>query len=147
MSMAWIVVADTARARIFSSGQNTSTLKEIDTLAHPEGRIHEQKLVSDLPGRRHGASVGGQHAVGDEVDPKKQEAINFAKSIAAHLDKARAENKFSKLIFIAAPAMLGLLRDSITKETQKLLVEEIDKDLTQHSEEDIRNHLPEHIKG
>jgi protein required for attachment to host cells len=147
MSMAWIVVADAARARIFSSGQNVATLKEIETLAHPEGRIHEQKLTSDLPGKRHDGSVSGHHAVGDEVEPKHQEAINFAKSIAAHLDKARAENKFSKLIFIAAPAMLGLLRDSITKETQKLLIEEIDKDLTQHSEEDIKGHLPEHIRG
>ncbi len=147
MSMAWVVVADAARARIFSSGQNTSTLKELETLAHPEGRMHEQKLVSDLPGRRHGASVGGQHSVGDEVEPKKQEAINFARSIADHLDKARAENKFSKLIIIAAPAMLGMLRDSISNETEKLLVEEIDKDLTQHSEEDIRKHLPAHITG
>jgi protein required for attachment to host cells len=147
MSMAWIVVADAARARIFSSGQNTSSMKEIETLNNPEGRMHEQELTSDLPGRTFDSAGEGRHAMGKAVDPKKHATIDFAKSIASHLDNARSQNKFSTLVFIAAPAMLGHLREALNAETKKLVIEEIDKDLTQHSEEDIRSHLPEHLRG
>jgi protein required for attachment to host cells len=147
MSMAWIVVADAARARIYTSGQNTSSMQEIETLTNPEGRMHEQELTSDLPGRSFDSSGEGRHAMGKAVDPKQHATIDFAKSIAHHLDHARTQNKFSKLVIIAAPAMLGYLRDALNAETKKLVIEEIDKDLTQHTEEDIRKHLPEHLRG
>ncbi|MES9844878.1 MAG: host attachment protein, partial [Candidatus Sedimenticola sp. 6PFRAG5] len=51
MSAAWIVVADTSRARIFSADKPASSLVEIQTLAHPESRLHEGDLVSDKAGR------------------------------------------------------------------------------------------------
>lgn len=145
MSMAWIVVADASRARIFVSGQNTSTIDEIETLTHPEGRLHEQALTSDLPGRSFDTSGAGRHAMGQAEEPKKHEAVSFARDIAAHLEKGRLDKKYYKLVLIAAPSMLGLLRDSLDKETKKVIIEELDKDLTQHSTEDIRKHLPAHL--
>ncbi|MCW8855424.1 MAG: host attachment protein, partial [Gammaproteobacteria bacterium] len=51
MSTTWVVVADSSRARIFTAETSTSALQEIETLAHPEGRLHEQALSSDLPGK------------------------------------------------------------------------------------------------
>jgi len=146
MAMAWIVVADSSLARIFSSAQNTADIEEIETLEHPAGRLHEQELTTDLPGRSFDSMGAGRHAMGQTVEPKKQEAVRFAKSIAEKLGKARNENRFEKLILIAAPAMLGLLREALDKETSKRVIETIDKDLTQHSIEDISNHLPEHIR-
>lgn len=142
MSRAWIIVADTARARIFSSEKDTGSLNEIETLAHPESRIHEQELTSDLPGRAFDSQGAGRHAMGQDVDPKKHEAIVFAKTVADHLDAARKQGKYHQLVIVAAPAMLGLIRDNMSKDTQKLVIEEINKNLAQHTTEDIRQHLP-----
>ena len=52
----WILVADSAYARLFYAETAKSTLIEIKSMIHPEARQHEQKLTSDLPGRQAGGS-------------------------------------------------------------------------------------------
>ena len=140
MSSSWVIVADGSRARIFEVG-SSSKLHEIETLAHPESRQHEQELTSDLPGRAYDSSGEGRHAMGSTVEPKQHEVETFAKQIADHLDKARTDNRLGKLVVIAAPGMLGELRKAFSAELSKLVLGEIDKDLTQHSVEDIQQHV------
>ena len=41
-----IVVADSARARIFTADSARSPLNEIETMAHPEARMMHVKLIS-----------------------------------------------------------------------------------------------------
>lgn len=137
-----IVVADSARARIFTADSAHSPLNEIETMAHPEGRMHEQNMVSDMPGKESGKGGGGDHAYQEKIEPKKQEMIEFAKRIADYLDDARKANKLNKLLLVAAPAFLGELRTHLSNETSEKIVFELDKNIANHSVEDIRNHLP-----
>lgn len=136
-----IVVADSTRARIFTADTTHSPLSEIETMAHPEGRIHEQDIVSDLPGKGSGKGGAGDHAFQGKVEPKKQEMIAFAKRIADYLDSTRKDNKMNKLYIIAAPAFLGELRTHLSSETSEKVVFELDKNLAHHSAEDISKHL------
>lgn len=140
-----IMVADSARARIFTVDSAHSPLNEIETMAHPEGRIHEQNLVSDLPGKDSGKGGGGAHAFQEKTEPKREEMIEFARRIADYLDDTRKANNLNKLVIIAAPAFLGELRNHLSTETTEKIVFELDKNLTQHSEEDIRHHLSEFL--
>ena len=140
MSM-MIVVADSARARIFTADSAHSPLNEIETMAHPEGRMHEQDMVSDMPGKVSGKGGGGDHAFQEKIEPKEQEMIEFARRIADYLDDARKANKLNKLLLVAAPAFLGELRTHLSNETSEKIVFELDKNLAQHSIEDIRQHL------
>ena len=144
MNSTWIIVADGSRARFFETSSTSSDIFETETLTHPESRLHEQDLTSDLPGRAYDSSGEGRHAMGSSVEPKKHEVEEFARQVASHLDKARTDNRFNHLILIAAPAMLGELRNTLSAETKKLVGTEIDKDLTQHSVEDIQQHLSAH---
>ena len=141
MSSTWIIVADASRARIFEKA-SSKELHERETLTHPESRMHEQDITSDLPGRAFDSSGEGRHAMGSKHEPKQHEKQEFAKQVADHLDKARTENRLANLVVIAAPGMLGLLRDALSAETSKLVSAEVDKDLTQHSVHDIQQHLP-----
>ena len=77
-----IVVADSTRARIFTSDSSHLLLDEIETLAHPEGRMHEQDMVSDMPGKSAGKGGSGNHAYQEIIEPKEQEMIMFAKRLA-----------------------------------------------------------------
>ena len=140
MSM-MIVVADSARARVFTADSAHSPLNEIETMAHPEGRMHEQDMVSDMPGKDSGKGGGGDHAYQEKIEPKEQEMIEFAKRIAGYLDDARKANKLNKLILVAAPAFLGELRTHLSSETSEKIVFELDKNIAHHSVEDIRKHL------
>ena len=144
MKYTWILVADSSRARIFVA-DTPSTLQEIEDFAHTEGRLHEQELTSDLPGKDAGVAGAGGHAYQNQIAPKEQEAINFAKSIANHLDEEHNLNKFERLMIISDPSFLGELRKHLSDQIRKAVCYELDKNITAHSVDDIRKHLPKHL--
>ena len=145
MKNTWVVVADSSRARFFTAESPTSSLAEFRTLAHPEGRLHEQDMTSDLPGSQAGFD-GRHHAVSGETDPKLTEADNFARTISRFLaESIDGEHGYAQVIIVAAPAFLGMLREHMTSETLKRVTLELDKNLTQHLVDDIRHHLPEKL--
>lgn len=141
-----IVVADSARARIFTADSARSPLNEIETMAHPEARMHEQDMVSDMPGKGAGKGGGGDHAFQEKIEPKKQEVIVFAKRVADYLDDARKANKLSQLIIAAAPAFLGELRTHLSSETTEKIFFELDKNIAHDSAGGIRQHLSKVFK-
>jgi protein required for attachment to host cells len=145
MVKTWVLVADSCRARIFVADAATGPLREVETLAHPEGRLHEQHMTSDRPGRTFDRYGQGRHAMSAGNEPKHQEAIGFAKRVSAHIEERRKEGAFDRLVIVAAPAFLGLLRQEFSDPTTGMLALEINKDLTQLNAEQIRAHLPENL--
>ena len=145
MKATWVVVADSSRARIFKPETPSSPLTELETLTHPESRLHDQELTSDLPGKHANDTGIGAHGFEDKTEPKKQEAINFAHELARELEKAYTDHEFRQLILVAAPAFLGLLRETLSEPVRAVVRLEIDKDLTKESAEDIRAHLPKYL--
>lgn len=142
MEISWIVVANSSCARIFTAETPTSPLNETETLTHPQGRQHAQNLSSDLPGRQADKSSLSKHGLSDRTELKKQETIHFAKQITQHLDGARKRQAYKQLIIIADPDFLGLLREQMSVATAKLIVLEMDKNLTKEKADKIRQYLP-----
>jgi protein required for attachment to host cells len=145
MKLTWLVVADNSKARIFSVDSRKGPIEEIESIVHTEARLHEQNMTSDLPGRSNGKGGGGGHAYQDEVSPKEQENINFARKIANQLDAARKDGKFKQVLLVAAPEFLGKLRNQLTAQTQKLACFELAKNLSHLGAKEIREHLPERL--
>lgn len=141
----WVVVADSSRARIFQADSAVGgSLQELDSLAHPEARLHAHELTSDLPGRAFDSSgQGGRHAMEQNLDPKENEALKFARQIADYLETAHTESKFTQLVLAAAPKFLGYLRHNLSTQVTGLVSQAIDKNLVQHTPANIRRHLPE----
>jgi protein required for attachment to host cells len=54
----------------------------------------------------------------------------FAKQIDRFLDQARIKKRYDRLFVLAPPKFLGLLRRNLDKEVEKLVRDEIDKDLS-----------------
>ena len=142
MKSTMIIVADSARARVFTFAADRSELVEIDDLAHPEGRLHDREITSDLPGKDIGGTGSGGHTHEEKVSPVEHELSEFARRIAHYLDDARKANKLSKLMLLAAPAFLGELRSQFSAELKKLIVFELDKNLAKMDVADIKKHLP-----
>ena len=136
-----VVVADSTRARIFTADSSHLLLDEIETLAHPEGRMHEQDMVSDMPGRSAGKGGGGDHAYQEIIEPREQEMIMFAKRLADYLSYAIKSHQVNKLFILAAPAFLGELRTHLSSEVSDKIALELNKNLVHHSVEEIRDHL------
>ena len=85
----WILVADSAHARIFNAETAKSELSEIDRMIHPEAQLHEQKLTSDLPGSQAGGATGSHHSVGGKPIPKSMRRSNlpdiYANTLKRHI--------------------------------------------------------------
>lgn len=145
MKPAMIVVADSTRARIFTANSASSPLHEIETMAHPEGKLHDRDITSDLPGKDVGGDGSGGHAYQSKTDPKKHELAAFAKRVAGHLDEMSNTHNASGILLVADPSFLGELRTHLSKAISKKVVFELDKNLTHHSPDDIRSHLPEFL--
>lgn len=137
----WIVVADNAYARVFNLEKNRA-LKEIETLVHPESRLHERDLVSDRPGRTFESHTVARRSMGQETPPKKQEAIIFARLVARYLETAVSNGVIERIYLAASPSFLGLLRQSLSKNTAELIVSEINKEITHLNTSEIEAFFP-----
>lgn len=145
MNTTWILVADSSRARIFTATSAIASLQELETLAHPEGRLHEQDITSDLPGRSFDSQGQGRHAMGAKIEPKQQEQITFTRRICDRIEMARGQGEYDQLILVATPTLLGLLRKQLSTDTTKRITHELVKNITRLSAEQIRQHLPERL--
>jgi len=140
MSTTWVLVAESSRAKIYSTNDSIDTLEEIVDLSHSESRLHEQKLTTDLPGSQAGGG-SSHHKVEDRTDVKDQESLHFAKQIEEKLEKGWNQGEFSRLVVASAPAFLGILRKTMSPNVSKAVVREIDKNLTQFTSDEIKSHL------
>lgn len=145
MKKTWIVVADSARARLFTATTPTGGLTELEDLLHIQAKLHDRDLITDGPGKHANDAGGGHHGYEPKITPTEEEAIRFAKELAQELYKAFHEKKFEQLIIAAAPRFLGHLRNALDKNVKKVVVLEIAKDLVPETPEAIRKHLPEYL--
>ncbi|EGW55060.1 host attachment protein [Candidatus Endoriftia persephonae] len=128
MSMTWVVVADTSRARIFNVEKPARTLNEIQTVTHPEARLHEGDLISDKT---------------EKPDVRRQvEADRFAAHVCSVLEAKRKNGECQRLYLVAAPSFLGMIRKHQSAALKQLVVAEVDKNLAMQDATEILQHLP-----
>ncbi len=144
MKLTWILVADNTQARFFTADTASSSLEEIDALAHPEGRLHDRDITTDLPGRIKSLDGVG-HAFEQPTDPKKHESEHFAKQITDYLLVAHNAHKFEQLVIIAGASFLGLLRNHLPESIKKQVCYELEKNIATQSVADIRKQLPDFL--
>ncbi|QKT02489.1 host attachment protein [Ectothiorhodospiraceae bacterium 2226] len=141
MGDTWVLVADEAKARFFRYQPRKEILDEFETLAHPQRRLQTSELIEDKPGRVFDSAGDGRHSMGQPTDPHEQEALRFAREIAGKLDLARARNEYDSLMVVAAPAFLGILRDTLSGEVRKRVAHEAAKNVVHMGREDILRQL------
>lgn len=137
----WILIADGAQARIACNDGPGRGL----ALAHEEtfhGRnVAGREIMSDRPGRTVDKARQGRHAMEPHSDPREVEKRRFLREMVALLDDAAKRNSFDRLILVAPPRALGMLRGELSESLRARLEGELDKDLTQVPVHDLAQHL------
>lgn len=140
-STTWVLVADRARARLFAGEwPELGDFHEIEDFAHPEGGAHQRDVESDKPGLFR-TTNGGGYAAEEVTDYEHRTATDFARELVARLQHGRDTNAYGRVVIIAPAMLLGVLRDEIPAPLAKLVVADLDKDLTRHACEDIQAHV------
>ncbi|MGK2915689.1 MAG: host attachment protein [Porticoccaceae bacterium] len=145
MATTWVLVAEQSRARIFTLATALSPLEELEDLVHPAGRLKESELVSDHAGKMPDKGQPGQHAAPSAQSARAKEVEHFAKQLCQRLEQGCNQHQFNRLVIIAAPKLLGLLRKQMNPGVSALVVAEVGKDLAKEPAEAIRNHLRETV--
>jgi protein required for attachment to host cells len=147
-----IVVADERQANFFDALSAQSPLTARGSIANEAAGKRDTDLETDRPGRRFGGTSGvthgsGQvqghhHGVNGERSTEQHELTLFAKEVARRIDADRAQNQFDRLVIVAGPKMLGLLRQSLPSPTQSLIAGEVAKDIIHQGPEVIMKAVP-----
>jgi len=143
MSNYVVVVADAARARIFSRTKKFSPLQEETVLTHPDSRLRRQDLVTDRAGSVQESRTHGENEAGEPTDPKRYEAEQFARELARHLQKLRNQSAIEGITLVAEPRFLGILRTALDEATTQLVIKEVRASLTRENPESIQARIDE----
>lgn len=143
----WIVVADGARARILSAKDRIRyhDLSVVDEMEHDNRPSRD--IAADKPGRTFDSGGTGRHAKEEQTDPHRHEQEVFAAQLVNVLDKKRKTGEFDALVVVAPPKMLGDIRSHMTSELSRMVISELNKDLTKVDVADLPNHLSDFLKS
>jgi protein required for attachment to host cells len=136
-----VVVADERDANFFDLTRPQEPPQARGSLHNDAAVLPDRDLETDRPGRRFGTN-SNRHAVDGERSTHRHESELFAKQVAHTLDGARSRNEFDRLVLIAAPRMLGMLREALPPPCRAVVAAEIAKDFVHHEIESIRDAVP-----
>lgn len=134
----WVVIADGGKALFLRNegDEKFPNLEVFRELQHDNPPTREQG--TDRPGRLNDGGTRHRSSV-QETDWHKLEEERFAKDISGRLYKHAHARRFSDLILVAAPAILGEIRKELHDEVKSRLIAEIGKDLTNHPVDKIES--------
>jgi protein required for attachment to host cells len=137
---AFVVVADSACARILRrAGQSLAPqLLELDRLECPDAHRHPRDLTTDLTGRvnsaafrsYYGPRIVARHGANSDYDPRAVEVQRFARRLALRLERLARSERIERLVVIAEPRFLGLLRDELSEPVRHVITRQVPRNLT-----------------
>ena len=141
MKKTWILVANQAEAQVYSSDRLPGNLLLVEVLKNNEGTTHPRDLVSDAPGRAFDSTGSGRHAMEPNTGVKEEQRRRFVKEIVEWLKTTQSKGGFDKLVLLAAPAVLGVIRKTLPPGLTKIVIKEIPKDVIGQSIDKIQSQL------
>ncbi|HEY0720166.1 MAG TPA: host attachment protein [Gammaproteobacteria bacterium] len=141
MQNSWVLVANGSQARIFNLDEPKKSITLIKEFTHPESRMKTDKLSSDRSGHFMSSGTQGSGSFNEAIDPKSYEFERFAMELAKALDEGRAANKFGKVVLVASPHFLGLIKQNMSEQLSKAISHTIQKDYTAVTERDMLEQL------
>ncbi len=120
----WVLVANRTGARIFD--RDGRKLRLVRSIEHPSGRQRDQDIEAESPHRSFDKHASGRT---HQASPHEHSAERFAKELASELGRGRTEHGVERLVLVAEPHFLGLVRQELDPPTAKILATTVPKDL------------------
>lgn len=142
MTYTWVIVADRARARLFSVNAGAAHLDEIQDFVNLAARAPGHGQQHAPPPRVHDRFGQSRHVIEAHTSPREKAALNFAAELATFLQHAHATSRYQYLALVAPPGFLGTLKSALGAPLRAILVQEISKNMTRVKADAIRDALP-----
>lgn len=127
----WFLIADGAHARIVRQlERDRETGGRLEDIVFDVDHKPLREIMADRPGRSFASSDTRRSAMAYHSDPVREQKIQFAAMLAGQLEEHRTASAFDRLVIVAEPRMLGLLRDALPVGLKSVVSAEIAKDLS-----------------
>lgn len=71
-----------------------------------------------------------RHGVNSDYDPRAVEVQRFARQLALRLERLARGERIERLVVIAEPRFLGLLREELSEPIRQVVTREVPRNLT-----------------
>jgi protein required for attachment to host cells len=142
----WILVSDACRATMYATEKRGDEWEVVGSYTHPESRLKNSELSSTEPGHSAKSKGGSRHtALEPTTTPKQAEMEHFAQQLADVLSAGTMQRSFEKVVLVAPPHFLGLLRHRLSTETEKCILTVVHKDYTFADPREARQRLEDAV--
>ena len=137
-----LVLVTDGRKTLFFRNEGDQNQIDLRTEAHDEREdSKDSDMKTDAPGAI-GQSAGYSGRVAyEETDFHQQDEDLWVKDAADELKKRALRNDFEKLVIVAPPRALGVLRKELHKEVERRILFTINKEMTDRPIPDIEELL------
>ena len=136
----WYVIADGGRAR-FVARDEEGAFRTLSSFVSTELHKSTHELGRDRPARVKESATPARHAVEPRRDLHEAAKGAFIRTVATELAAQLKDGKFDELVLVAPPGVIAELKDALSKPIAKLVVEELQKDLTKVPDHELTGHL------
>lgn len=127
-------------ANIYQKKGVNGTLDLMREISFPEGRLRDQEIESDRPGRANTPAHGRRTAFSSN-DAHDHLAQKFASQISDQLLAALNQNSFDRLVLVAEANFLGKLREALDHNLKSKVIQELDRDLGKMGNKEVNDYL------
>ncbi len=143
MQPTWIIVASRDEVRLFEMLRPDEALREVLDLGNVSGKLKNIDIDSDAPGRASDNRMRARHAYSTEQEPRERLLENFYRDLLRNIDTAFSQHKFSHLVLVAEPRLLGLMRSLLSEQLSRVVRAEIPKDIAYEGSREIQARVRE----
>ncbi|OWV99834.1 host attachment protein [Rhizobium sp. R693] len=136
----WILVCDGSKALLLCNDGDAQNLNLVEIRTTSNEGAPTRDLGDDRPGRVYGTAGGARSAV-ETPDLHERDEQNFLLGVAREVEKDIARGALQRLLLVAPPRALGILRASLTSAPKNVIVGEIAKDFTKMPVHEIETRL------
>ena len=136
-SRTWALVTNGVRARILRNLDDGDPGAPVELVRQADA-VHLRDLLTDRQGRSFASDARGRRsALEPGTDPILRDMQDFARDMVGLLEDGHRAGAFNRLAILAAPKMLGLLRQAIPANLRACVVLEMASNLVWLSEADL----------
>jgi protein required for attachment to host cells len=137
----WMGVCEGARACVFRLETAPRAWVFVKAFEHPASRAHVSELVTDRPGRSQTRLRGTYGSGLERTLPHRTELRRFAHELATYLNDGARVRAFDRLVLVAPPKLLGMLREELSPTAQACVTRELAHDYTKLDARELDEHL------
>ncbi len=143
----WILIADAGRARVLQNMGPGKGTTAVDGLASESALPSStNEIVADRQGRSFESTGSTRHPMEPRTDPREQMKRSYLEMLADQLDGKLQAGAFDRLVVVAPPQALGILRAAFSDRVRSAVSGELAKDLTKTPDHDLGAHLEDLVR-